>query len=97
MLLAVERIGDGSAVNIGTGKLTTFLEVASLFAELAGSGARVQPSVGKPVGVQSRYCDPTQMVLVLGWTPQISLRDGFRRVLYAAFRRVEVIGRSAIV
>ena len=65
MLLAVERISDGSGINIGTGKLTTFLEVAAIFAKLAGSDAAVQPTIGKPVGVQSRYCDPTRMQQLL--------------------------------
>jgi UDP-glucose 4-epimerase len=96
MLLAIERISDGSGVNIGTGTLTTFLEVARTFARLAGSHAPVAPTIGKPVGVQSRYCDPSHMQQVLGWKPTISMEEGFARVLDAARRRVQTLGRSAI-
>jgi len=96
MMLAIDRINDGSGINIGTGKLTTFLEVAALFARLAGSRATVRPSIGKPVGVQSRYCDPSRMEQVLAWKPEISLEEGFSRVLKAANRRVELLGKSAI-
>jgi nucleoside-diphosphate-sugar epimerase len=96
MLLAIERIHDGSGINIGTGKLTTFLEVARLFAKLAGYSATVQPAIGKPVGVQSRYCDPANMEKTLGWKPEISREEGFRRVLEAARERVKVLGREAI-
>jgi UDP-glucose 4-epimerase len=96
MLLAVERISDGSGINIGTGQLTTFLEVAAIFAKLAGSDATVQPTIGKPVGVQSRYCDPTRMQQLLEWRPTISIEEGFGRVLEAARLRVHTLGKSAI-
>src|SRR5581483_5732980 len=96
MLLAVERIADGSGVNIGTGKLTTFLEVASLFIDLNGRKASVQAVKGKPVGVQSRYCDPAHMESVLGYRPAISMREGFSRVLQAAHDRVRILGSEAV-
>jgi nucleoside-diphosphate-sugar epimerase len=96
MILAIDRIHDGSGINIGTGRLTTFLEVAARFAKLAGSRATVQPTVGKPVGVQSRYCDPSQMERKLAWSPEISLEEGFRRVLAAAYQRVNLLGKAAI-
>jgi UDP-glucose 4-epimerase len=88
MLLAVDRVRDGSGVNIGTGRLTTFLEVAALFLELDGRRAAIKPLVDKPVGVQSRYADPAHMERVLGWKPSISLEEGFGRVLEAAHKRV---------
>ncbi len=96
MLHAVERVHDGSGVNIGTGRLTTFLEVAKMFVQLAGYKSAVQPKVGKPVGVQSRYCDPRRMQSLLDWKPEISLEEGFRRVLEAAQARVKTLGRDAI-
>jgi UDP-glucose 4-epimerase len=97
MVLAIDRIGDGSGVNIGTGVLTNFLEVAALFVRLAGRDATVQPTIGKPVGVQSRYCDPSHMEKILGWRPGISLEEGFQRVLDAAYERVNLLGKAAIV
>ncbi|MBV8819681.1 MAG: NAD-dependent epimerase/dehydratase family protein, partial [Acidobacteriaceae bacterium] len=96
MLLAIEKISDGSGVNIGTGHLTSFLEVAALFVKLDGRQAEVKPTIGKPVGVQSRYCDPSHMQQTLGWCPEISIEEGFRRVLEAARMRVQTLGKSAI-
>jgi len=81
MWLAVNKITDGSAVNIGTEKLTTFLEVASLFAELAGYEPEIKPLIDKPVGVHSRYCSIDRARELLGWQPRISLKEGFERVL----------------
>lgn len=92
MMAAVECIHDGSAVNIGTGRLITFLEVAAKFVGLAGRSAAVKPMIGQPVGVQARYCDPARMQQLLGWKPSISLEDGFGRVLEEAYRRVRAGG-----
>lgn len=91
MLAAIERIHDGSGVNIGTGKLTTFLEVAATFVRLAGRRAAIRPLIGQPVGVQSRYCDPARMEQLLRWKPTISIEEGFGRVLEAAYRRVHTL------
>ncbi len=96
MMLTVDRIHDGSGINIGTGVLTSFLEVAKLFVKLAGRTAEVKPMIGQPVGVQSRYCDPGNMQRLLEWKPTISLEDGFGRVMQAAYDRVDALGTAAI-
>ena len=88
MTLVVERVHDGSGINIGTGTLTTFLDVAAKFLQLAGRRTAIQPMIGKPVGVQSRYCDPARMEQLLKWKPGISIDEGFGRVLAAAYERV---------
>lgn len=81
LLLANEKVSDGGGVNIGTGILTSFKEVASIFARLEGYKPEVKPLIGKPEGVQSRYCDPENMEKRLGWKPSISREEGFMNVL----------------
>jgi UDP-glucose 4-epimerase len=90
MLLALDRIHDGSAVNIGSGRLLNFMQVARLFADLAGYAPEVVPMVGKPEGVHSRYADTRHMVRTLQWQPQISVEEGFGRVLAAAQQRLDL-------
>lgn len=80
MFTVLDKISDGSAFNIGSGVLTTFIEVARLFGEIAGYSPKIQPLIGKPVGVQNRYADTTLTRSRFGWSPSISLRDGFQRV-----------------
>lgn len=89
IFLALDSISDGSGVNIGSGKLMTFKEVAQLFSELAGYSPRIKPLTDKPTGVYSRYADTTLMAELLQWTPSISLREGFLRVLRAAQKQVK--------
>jgi UDP-glucose 4-epimerase len=85
---ACRRISDGSAVNIGSGALTSFRELAALMVELEGYEAPVEGTDDKPVGVAQRYCDPTRMHKLLDWEPEISLRDGIERVLVGARSRL---------
>jgi nucleoside-diphosphate-sugar epimerase len=87
MLRVLARISDGSAVNIGSGKLINFREVASLFARLEGYEAEIKPLEDKPVGVHSRFADISHMRKVLDWQPSISVEQGFARVLGVAHER----------
>ena len=74
MIRVLDVIHDGSAVNIGSGRLTTFLEVARLFADLAGYRPAITPLVDKPVGVQARYADTTRTTECLAGRHQSPLK-----------------------
>lgn len=86
-LRILSQVQDGSAVNIGSGQLTNFREVARLFARLEGYEPQIKPLEDKPVGVHSRYADISRMKELLDWEPTISIEDGFARVLKVAHER----------
>ncbi|HUV05167.1 MAG TPA: NAD-dependent epimerase/dehydratase family protein [Armatimonadota bacterium] len=88
MLLALDKISDGSGVNIGSGTLTTFKEVIRIFCGFAGYEPTIKPLLDKPVGVHSRYADVTVAREILGFTPKISINEGLRRVYEAALKRI---------
>jgi nucleoside-diphosphate-sugar epimerase len=79
-LLAMEHITDGTAINIGMGKLTTFLEIIDVFTKFAGYKPTIKPLLDKPVGVHSRYCNMDFVKEKLGWEAKISIEEGMRRV-----------------
>lgn len=79
-LLAMEKITDGTAINIGQGELTTFLDLIDMFTDFAGYKPEVKPLLDKPVGVHSRYCNMDWVKENLGWEPKISIREGMKRV-----------------
>ncbi len=87
-LLAMDHIHDGTAINIGMGKLTSFREIISIFCDFAGYSPEIRPLLDKPVGVHARYCDMSFVESRLGWTPTISIRDGLRRVYDRALENV---------
>lgn len=86
ILLAIEHIHDGSAVNIGSGRLTSFLEIIELMTGFAGYKPTIKPLLDKPVGVHARYADIAYAKDALHWAPRISLEAGMRRVYEAALQ-----------
>lgn len=88
MLLAMDKIHDGRGINIGSGKLTTFLELIELFTKFAGYKPTIKPLVDKPMGVHSRYSDMAYVKNELGWEPKILLEEGMYRVYQKALERI---------
>ncbi|MBO6585878.1 MAG: NAD-dependent epimerase/dehydratase family protein [Gracilimonas sp.] len=86
-LHAMERITDGRAINIGSGRLTTFLEIIEIFTEFAGYDPEIKKLLDKPVGVHSRYADMSYVNEELDWKPKLSLREGMRRVYDVAVEK----------
>jgi len=80
IFLALDNIKDGSAINIGSGKLTTFLELIGLFCTFAGYKPAIKPLLDKPVGVSKRHADMSYVKNTFGWMPKISLEEGMKRV-----------------
>jgi len=90
MMLAMDKIKDGSAINIGSGKLTTFLEIIEIFTKFAGYKPTIKPLTDKPVGVHSRYCNMDYVKETLGWEAKISLEDGLRRVYEKQLKNIKM-------
>lgn len=77
-LKAIEQDVQG-AVNLGTGRATSFLQLASMVTEAAGYHPELELLREKPVGCHYRVADPTKMLEF--YTPQISLEEGIARAL----------------
>lgn len=79
-LLAMDKITDGTAINIGHGRLSSFIEIIDIFTEFAGYNPPIKQLLDKPVGVHARYSNMDFVKETLGWEPKISLKEGLRRV-----------------
>jgi UDP-glucose 4-epimerase len=88
VLLAMQKITDGTAINIGMGRLSTFREVIGIFAKIAGYEPTIKPLLDKPVGVHSRYCSMDFVEQTLGWKAKISLEEGLTRVYNAVLQKL---------
>ena len=87
--VAMDKIQDGTAINIGQGVLTSFRDLIALFCEFADYNPEIKPLLDKPVGVHSRYCDMSWVKENLGWEPKISIKEGMKRV-YDAVKIKEI-------
>lgn len=93
--LAIQKIGDGSAVNIGVGALTTFKDVACIMAEIEGYSPKIVGLTEKIEGSFAVYSDPARL-MSLGWTPTHTLHDGFKKVLDKVRREIGSFPRTAV-
>ncbi|MBK8700343.1 MAG: NAD-dependent epimerase/dehydratase family protein [Saprospiraceae bacterium] len=86
-LLAMDHIHDGTAINIGMGRLTSFRDLIGIFCKIAGYETEIKCLLDKPVGVHSRYCNMDFVYKTLGWKAKISLEEGMQRVYDAVYAR----------
>lgn len=82
MILAAEKIEDGSPVNAGRSDRITVDEATELVFDIVGwRPKRIEHDLSKPQGVGSRAADLTRAKRVLGWKPKISYKEGFKRTI----------------
>ena len=95
MFLVLDRVSDGSGVNLGSGVLTTFEQVAQTYADIAGYSPEIKALADKPMGVHARYADTELSRKLLDWEPKISLTDGLTRVYEQACRNEQQARKEA--
>lgn len=82
MIIASEKIEDGSPVNAGRSDRITINKAAELTFELMGwKPKKIEHDLSKPQGVISRAADLTRARSLLSWEPRVSYRDGFDRTI----------------
>ncbi len=88
IMIAMDNIQDGSAINIGRGELTSFRDIITTLTEIAGYKAEIKTLLDKPVGVHNRYSNMDFVFQTLKWRPKISLKEGMTRVYNAALEKM---------
>lgn len=78
-----------SHINVGTGEDLSIAELASLVSEVVGYQGEIRYDTGKPDGAPRKLLDISR-IRELGWTPEVSLRDGVTRA-YEDFRSEELV------
>ena len=89
LILACRNISDASAINLGSGVLTSFLELARLMVKIEGYEAEVAGTDNRPVGVAKRVSGGARAEKLVDWRPTISLEDGMSRVVTHARTRLK--------
>lgn len=79
-LAAVDQDVTGP-VNLGTGRATSFDQLAQMVTEAAGYRPQLKHLATAPQGVHHRVCNPSRMLDV--YRPRVSLEEGIRRALAA--------------
>jgi UDP-glucose 4-epimerase len=83
LLLASERIHDGTPVNAGRSDRITIDEVVELIFDIIGWRPNtIEHDLTKPEGVASRAADLTVAKRLLDWEPKVSYLEGFTKTIY---------------
>ncbi len=80
ILSTMDSINNGDAINISSGRYTSFIDLAKMMLEIEGKAGTVRGMSDKPEGVFARG-GARALQEKLGFTPQIPLGDGMRRML----------------
>jgi len=94
MMLAAEKITDGSAVNAGRPDRLSINQACDLvFCLMDWKPKEIKRDLSKPQGVASRAADITRASKLLGWRPQFSYEEGFRKTIdwYTSYRDREYV------
>lgn len=94
MILAAEKIEDGSAVNAGRDDRITINQAAELIFDIIGwKPNKIIHDLTKPQGVASRAADLSKARRLLSWEPKISYREGFKKTIewYFANKKKEEV------
>ena len=82
LILAAEKVEDGSAVNAGRDDRITLNQAAELVFDIVGwKPKQIKHDLSKPQGVASRAADLSKARKILGWSPKVSYREGFTRTI----------------
>jgi UDP-glucose 4-epimerase len=82
MIRAAARVGDASAVNIGTSEHIKIVDAArAIFDQIGWTPSELFFDLSKPVGVYSRAADVTRTRELLDWEPETSFDDGIARTV----------------
>ncbi len=76
----MDAIDDGGALNLSTGRLTSFIDFARMAAGLAHYSPEVTGTADRPEGVFARGGD-TKKQRAFGFVPRVTLEEGIRRAL----------------
>lgn len=79
LLVLLERYSGAAPVNVGTGEDIAIVALAEEIKHITGFEGKLEFEPGKPNGVFEKRLD-TCVINGLGWSPQISLKDGLARL-----------------
>lgn len=82
---AVESKVDGEVFNVGSGQATSINELATTILELAGVEKTIRYEGVRSGDIKHSYSDISKTKRLLGYQPEISLKDGLQSLIDSSF------------
>jgi len=84
---AMDSIKDGTAINIGSGQLTSLLEIIHILCDIADYEPTIKQTLAHPPILKTPYADLTKIKEKLDWTPKITIEEGLIDIYQTALER----------
>ena len=81
MLLAAEKVDDGTAINLGTTERTRVIDAVKEVLRYTGRKAEIKLRPDMPTGPLNRVASNDLAKQRLGWTPQVKFMDGLHQTI----------------
>jgi nucleoside-diphosphate-sugar epimerase len=81
MVLAAEKIDDGTAINLGTTERTRVIDAVKEVLRYTGRKAEIKLRPDMPTGPLNRVASNDLANQLLGWQPQMKFMDGLHRTI----------------
>jgi nucleoside-diphosphate-sugar epimerase len=81
MVLAAEKIEDGTAINLGTTERTRVIDAVKEVLKYTGRKAQIKLRPDMPTGPLNRVASNDLARSLLGWQPQVRFIDGLHRTI----------------
>jgi nucleoside-diphosphate-sugar epimerase len=81
LLLAGEKVSDGTPINLGTGVGVSVAEAAGVICEINHFAPKLEFEPDKPTGPLNRVADISRAHELLGWVPKVKFADGIRETV----------------
>jgi nucleoside-diphosphate-sugar epimerase len=94
MILAAEKIDDGTAVNLGTEERTRVIDAVEEVLRYTGHRPRIKFLPHMPTGPLNRVASNRLARELLGWEPEVKFMDGLHRTIdwYVSTRERHAVG-----
>jgi len=94
IILASEKIKDGTPINLGTGRMFSILETVNMICDILNwKPSKFEFELEKPVGALSRSLDNSRAKELIGWTPRFSLKEGLAQTISWYTKTHKLTGR----
>ena len=86
IFIGMQQIKDGTALNLGSGKITAFIEIVHLLCTIADYDPLIKQSLSDQQNYNAPYAD-MDYGKTLGWQPKVPLEEGLIHTYLTALKR----------
>ena len=89
ILLALNKGWGHSHIQLGPSICTSIKEIAERIVEISGKDIKIIYDSTKPEGDKARSADYSKAQTLLGWKPEVSLKDGLSQQYHWIKKQIE--------